>query len=695
MTAKKEQTCPPIPYGFLPIDPTQSVHDAPLWRDGSSQETRYSGELLITLEALTPLIVGNHQHALDEKHSLLVPQMLDDGRVLIGASSLKGMLRSALASLLNAPMERVSEHHYTYRPNLGFGPPDNPKLEVRAAIVKAIEGEGPTAQVTISLLPENCPVVFIRDEAKRALGEPAAGKHIKRPIQNVELTGMAPRMRLDTKPGRSENLDHHYFLYRGGIDGSGQLAQAFNPRSRVYQAVLVPASSYQKSKTLRIPEEVLNAYYRTQDILADNQYGHLSPGYPNLSKLQNLSATQHSIRAHASLQANQLIYVEIEHGQTPSGKPGIRINSMGHHFQYRWAYTSSVRYKNRLLDGKGQLRAEMALHPNEHADQQGAPQQLTGTRLLFGYTVDGRDEIQAGLASGNFKRLAGRIAFNTAIEDPGNKTLQERFIAGGQEIQLRILGMPRPSAVEFYLKQNALPKKLTTYGDLPSDLGGDLAGRKFYRHQPNARNDSTLYSPSPAEKRQDSNTKERGTCVRYLSAPGSRFRCTLRFDSLRPWELGALLVALDPKLLESTFGLAKNQHGYAHKLGYGKPLGLGSVRLHIDAARWRTNDEWAWQQSKIGEASWQAFADTALSALKEKFLATYTSEQKCREHLETWLKALRWAERGAAAYPKKVNKYGNETIFNFHTALRRDHAAVRRGASKNFNDLKELLESDL
>jgi CRISPR-associated protein (TIGR03986 family) len=687
----------PIPYGFSPIDPNCSVHDAPLWRDGSSTETRYSGELLITLEALTPLIVGNHQHALDEKHSLLVPQMLDDGRVLISAASLKGMLRSALASLLNAPMERVSEHHYTYRPNLGFGPPDNPKLEVRAAVVKAIEGEGPTAQVTISLLPPNCRVVFIRDEAKRALGQPAAGEHIRRTIKGVELENKRNVcMRLNKAENKDENLDHRFFLYRGGIDGSGQLAQAFNPRSRVYQAVLVPASSYQESKTLRIPEKVLNAYYRTQDILADNQYGHLSPGYPNLSKLKNVAATQNSIRERATLQANQLIFVEIEHGQTSSGKPGIRINSMGHHFHYRWAYTSSVRYKNRLLDGKGQLRDELVLHKDEHADQHGAPEKLTGARLLFGYAVDGSDEMQAGLAQDNFKRLAGRIAFNTAIEDPGNKTLQERFIAGGQEIQLRILGMPRPSAVEFYLKQTALPKKLTTYGDLPGEPGGDLAGRKFYRHQPDAAKSKSLYSSSPAEKPNDSNTEERGTCVRYLSAAGSRFRCTLRFDSLRPWELGALLAALDPALLEATFGLPKHPKGYAHKLGYGKPLGLGSVRVKLDAARWQSNDGWTWQQSPSDASPWQELVTTSLLTFKEKLLAVYANETACEKHVQTWLNARRWTDRGSAAYPTKADKNGNETIFNFHTSLRRDHAAVRRGnTQKNFNDLKKLLESDL
>jgi hypothetical protein len=47
--------------------------------------------------------------------------------------------------------------------------------------------------------------------------------------------------------------------------------------------------------------------------------------------------------------------------------------------------------------------------------------------------------------------------------------------------------MPRPSAVEFYLKQPELPTDLLTYGDDLKDPGGELAGRKVYRHQPDAR----------------------------------------------------------------------------------------------------------------------------------------------------------------------------------------------------------------
>lgn len=665
----------PIPYGFLPVNPEHAVHDAPLWRDGKSTEPRLSGELLLTLIARTPLIVGNHQHRLDERHSELLPQMLDDGRVLLGATSLKGMLRSVMASLLQAPMEHVAEHHYTYRPNLGFCA-KAPKREVRAAIINRIEGEGSEARVTIALLPKESAVVFVREAAQGRLGQPAPGDLVQRTIQNVTLSGTAPRMRLEAGD-RQEALNHRYFLYRGGIDGAGHLARAFGAVG-VYQAVLVPAEACQNAEEKNISQDVVKGYYQTQQILADDKHGHLSPGHPLVSGGLNINTTQQAIRAHEALQINQLVYVEYDTNK-------LTITSMGHHFQYRWGYTSSVRYKNRLLDGKGQLRAELALHPQEKAGDDKAPQQLTGARLLFGYTVDKDQKV---LAEGNFKRLAGRIAFNTAIEVPGDKFNSERFVNEGDPIQLHILGTPRPSAVEFYVKQKKLPKELSTYGDLPSDPGGELAGRKFYRHQPDAIKSAKVYESNHNNTKED----ERGTCVRYLSAFKSEFRCTLRFDSLRPWELGALLASLDPSLIATTFSLQKNKLGYIHKLGYGKPLGLGSVRIKIDKARWQENDAWQWQfAEKMDSPVWNEIRQQALNAFKAKLEAAQGEHAKA--HLEAWLKAREWSDHGQADYPTAANHKGEQTIFDFHSNLRKAHAEVRRGTTKNFNDLRDILES--
>lgn len=77
--------------------------------------------------------------------------------------------------------------------------------------------------------------------------------------------------------------------------------------------------------------------------------------------------------------------------------------------------------------------------------------------------------------------------------------------------------MPRPSAIEFYLKQPYLPNSLTTYGDLPRDAGGDLAGRKNYRHQPDAAKDENVYAANSfgQNRHLHGEAEERGSRVRF------------------------------------------------------------------------------------------------------------------------------------------------------------------------------------
>jgi len=689
----------PLPYGFDAVEPAHAIHDAPAWRDGSNNEQRLSGELLITLEALSPLIVGNHHYRNNEQQGTLAPQLLDDGRVILGGTGLKGMLRSAMASLLQAPMERVQEHHYTYRPNLGFGPKDNPKREFRAAIVTDIDTE--TGAVSIGLLPAKAPIVFVRSDAFSQLPECKAGSHINGSVPNVKLTGDMPRQRLDHGDG-NEKLDHYICNYRGGIDGTGQLARAFSAKAQTYRHVLITAKDHKAAQRLRIPDAVLKTYRQTQLILANDTIGHLQSAHPLRKKINNLQDIQKDIASHTRMAQHQLIYVEIEHGTTASNKPGIVIRSMGHHFQYRWAYTSSVCHKNRLLDGLGQLRPELQNHPEEKANPiDHSPEQLTAARLLFGYALDGKN---SALADDHYKRLAGRISFNHAVEVPGDKSDAQRFVNAGGSIMLKVLGQPRPSAVEFYLKQSKLPGQLTTYGDLSADSGGDLAGRKHYRHQPNTSDTSdtsdeknnSLYQATAAtndrKERNDPDT-ERGTIVRYLSQPGSIFKTTLRIDSMRPWELGALMLALQPQLAEKMgLDIPVHELGYAHKLGYGKPLGLGSVRLRIDGARWQQADSWQWQQGHAADSAYKALVQECLAALKDKLRTTW-GDNGIKPKILAWLQPRQWKAKGYAAYPQVSDKKGESTIFNFHTDLRKRHAAVRRGNSDSFKDLENLLNN--
>ena len=115
-----------------------------------------------------------------------------------------------------------------------------------------------------------------------------------------------------------------------------------------------------------------------------------------------------------------------------------------------------------------------------------------------------------------------------------------------------ILATPRPTFYLHYLKQ--ADNKCITYDNKQAVL----SGFKFYPHKrsilnPQGNDNQNVYTKlCPLDK-------------------GSEFVGKIRFFNINPVELGAIFSAL-------TFF---NKDGYYHKLGMGKPYGLGSVKIEV------------------------------------------------------------------------------------------------------------------
>jgi CRISPR-associated protein (TIGR03986 family) len=619
-----------LPYGFVPIDIKRAVADEPVWHNGSSGGDLLSGEILCELEALTPLLPGNMRYPVDQAKEKLKtwdgrsvpgnkqiaePLRLPDGRVVIAGTSLKGMIRQSLSALTSAPMERVGERHFTYRPNLHFNQGVKERYVARPALVLAERDGGWDIEVF--------------DDARSA---------------QFVRHGQEP------PPATT----HRCVSYKGGIDGEGLLAQAFNPLSRTYRDAFVPKKS---GRQLHLPAALYERYLEDQrKILSDHKIGHLT-AHPN-SKNFDVDKVAVAIRQHAEFSPNQLIYVELTTGPDGEVTQDSKVVSCGHHFRYRWAYSSSIREQN------GEPRACLRPHVDEQArTSDGAPTRLTGARLLFGYVRDDKNPIGQGV----FERLAGRIAINHAVSVGVPCYLGDEKT--GYCIPLKILGQPKPSAWEFYLRQPDDTKKpLKTYGDLPDDPGGELAGRKFYRHQKGTHE---------ADIKADTDeiiSSDQATLARFISQPGTRFRFAIRFARLRPWELGALLAVLEPHRLAPE----GKPHDYAHKLGLGRPLGMGSVRISRSALRIRRENETAFLDDPALDTTLGEVMDTLRKKLDQGVV-------------EDWLDAHRMAPNQRLGYPETKGGKGDWAIYNWHTTVRREYSQLRRQKSPVWSALAKKI----
>lgn len=161
----------------------------------------------------------------------------------------------------------------------------------------------------------------------------------------------------------------------------------------------------------------------------------------------------------------------------------------------------------------------------------------------------------------------GMIAKGSEQKGKGSQVRITDAVLLGEEhtdqVTLRELGTPRTSYLPFYSED----------GKNYDEEGATIRGRKFYWHIPLAAKDRECY--------QDSNkTKRNGTFE--VIGTNSCFQFRVYYDSLTQEQLD---------MLTWTLNLGGNDSSKMFKLGHGKPLGLGSVKIKISEQVERSYDE--------------------------------------------------------------------------------------------------------
>ena len=239
--------------------------------------------------------------------------------------------------------------------------------------------------------------------------------------------------------------------------------------------------------------------------------------------------------------------------------------------------------------------------------------QVTPAELLFGI-VEVNEKGESRDSAGN---LAGRLRFRDAL-------LVGQPKPPGAEITLRLLGSPNQPCPSMYYHlegQRGAYLSKQDYRHHENDTRLYPNGRKCYLHHPEpAAADRTDWESNKAGDRQD---KSRMRC-RPMAAD-QWFFFPIDFDNLSAAELTLLLRALTPS------------PGFRHRLGLGKPLGLGTVAVTVEgvflierARRYDPDDlfdpercyhrVWRPQRPKGGEAppDWSGLYPDEQKALHEQ-----------------------------------------------------------------------------
>jgi CRISPR/Cas system CSM-associated protein Csm3 (group 7 of RAMP superfamily) len=158
---------------------------------------------------------------------------------------------------------------------------------------------------------------------------------------------------------------------------------------------------------------------------------------------------------------------------------------------------------------------------------------------------------------GKESKFASRVFFeDVVLQHPNPKD------AFYEETFPKILSSPKPTCFQHYLEQSSNdPRKLNHWN---SNAPISIRGNKLYWHRNTPSDSNKKHSWNEGKEINDTQHKK----IKPLKE-NNKFKGRIRFENLSSVELGALLFAID--LPENCF----------HKLGMGKPLGLGSVKITI------------------------------------------------------------------------------------------------------------------
>lgn len=188
----------------------------------------------------------------------------------------------------------------------------------------------------------------------------------------------------------------------------------------------------------------------------------------------------------------------------------------------------------------------------------------------------------------------------------------------GKATEAHMLMQPNPTSFQLYLKQNDSNKLV--FWDSPGEP--EIRGYKMYWHSsPN----HDWHANSSEKDTNDNRTKGTEPLLKKMAPiePGAIFSGNIRFQNLTAEELGALL---------KIFSLAKNGEDIAFKIGMGKSIGLGSIRmtptLYVeDGSRYQTlfdADGWHVSEKKTNPEHYiQAYESYLQQARHGKVVSSY------------------------------------------------------------------------
>ncbi len=503
----------------------------------------YSGVLTCRLTTMTDVFVGAEKKDQGTTQPTLYYHYTRNGQLAFPASSLRGMIGSVMETISQSRLRVVENHEYIVRK------PPNKALSALGRIkYDAIDD-------SYSLIPLTLPharlyggkLSFGRDGSETSKwqrvfnGIPLSECVVIKPRNNINRHGQIIRYAspFTNQTIVSSNINNRNFYRRRGL----LLGQWVNYRGNSHQATV----------------RVMNWHGNTpvnykHDIAIPEVFTSRNPLEIPKSIVENFNAVL--TEAHERLGADgksvarpdgynfqladgQIVYFDVN-------KDGTEVTDLSYSAIWRKFFDTKTTYQGL---------------PNDSLPW-GEPNNtnfLTPTEALLGVVEEGQ--------KGNQRNLASRLRFTDAVLiGSKDKKLETR-----QKITLKILNTPKLPSPNLYFH---------SYQD-NGKTKFKFNGRKHYLRQNNVKfevddgNSSYAYESLVVREANDPSEDIRIQCKPIKADQKTEF--DIHFHNLNEDELKLLILSLNPEKYQAS----KSPKTFHHKLGLGKPLGLGSVKLNV------------------------------------------------------------------------------------------------------------------
>ncbi len=577
------------PYNFvrLPSDTGTDDRSAPFQLHHKYQDNCYTGRLVCSLKVITPLFIPDPgtRELIDggKKGERLYFNRNSNGNPSIPATSIKGMIRNIYETITSSCFSQLNTERLDFR-NVKI----SQSLTLRPAIVTALDRKRKLVEIAIldgmAWLPAYPGKRDLRNKLHKNGHPPRAYASIKQKLYIVkakiseELSeAELDSLRKDFKATVSEKNEFRaaQLIETEKNDLIKRIKPYLDGKVRIIEYDLVTEKlqdvpgKLSSTRTGLIQHEVLvkntgKTIYNKHDerVFYSNKFSNNL--IQNLRQLDRKEIPFECVRDLDYILSEQFQRFKKQYGEAAAKEEmEMRLNRRGFieinegDLVYYFERTGKQYLAIVLVPRLRYTRSPGDLLP-QHLRPCRSYDRLCPACRLFGFTPDNKGTTST-------KSLRGRLCVSSAI--PVNSS----EISFKKNILLKILGSPHPTSTNFYLinqkEKNRKPVTVENGGYDAKNV--ELRGRKFYW----LKGDETHSLQKEAFSRpHDSNGTPFDRWVELLE-PGATFTFHIDFENLSRDELSRLVWAIE---LED---------GMYHRLGMGKPLGLGAVKITVDSEK--------------------------------------------------------------------------------------------------------------